>query len=682
MNKRYDFVIEIMMLLFLTAMTLSFSAQLPDMDFMPRMLTSSFFLPAFVVIGFMAIKKNNFLLPASIFRNLTVILFSAFFLVVFKSWFNSINPTDSLFEVIKFLIAFAYLIIFPVIFFKCVNPLKAISRGVLLSLSVVLIAGIMQLSDVMKDAKKHHEQFAWDYHISSLLSTKNSLAEYLLLVLPLIIYTVIYDKGIWKIAAIINGTCCLLYIYFLKSFSVFIALAAVLLTISVLLFAVNKKHLQVKTGLSKKAFNLVTVAVFTTFLLALFLTMNKADGFDKLNLATTYISGKAHDSRYNNNSVFERMLLWRNSVSMIKEHPLAGVGLSNWKLFFPSYGYSGAAYLNSDSVKFTRPHNDFLQIFAETGVLGFIFYLLFFICTAYLIIKNYLKTRVTTWLVLLSGIISYFIISLFGFPMERVMILLLLIIYASLTITLNAKLNDTKKFRFPKAALTSVVLSIALSLFSIKICLARLRAESIYKRMLYQKEHRNFQRMYQISKGINAEYFPVDYTATPISWYKATALYTNNYLKESIPFYEQALKVAPYHVQVNNDMGAAYMNAGDNEKAKKYFSKALSINPDFYEARLNETFAVFNSGNKYGAYKMFKDLNAGIPKRPKYADNLKVIINAIADSVFRSQNIDAKANPKWAMIYNKSYIWSIEQRADSARTSFIELLNNEINLYR
>src|SRR5207253_1409271 len=62
-------------------------------------------------------------------------------------------------------------------------------------------------------------------------------------------------------------------------------------------------------------------------------------------------------ARINNNSAFERILLWRNTAQLIKENPVTGCGAGNWKLLYPKFGVSGTRYIETGSVHYEHPHN-------------------------------------------------------------------------------------------------------------------------------------------------------------------------------------------------------------------------------------------------------------------------------------------------------------------------------------
>lgn len=88
-------------------------------------------------------------------------------------------------------------------------------------------------------------------------------------------------------------------------------------------------------------------------------------------------------SNANNNSIYERIIVWKNSLKLIEEHPLTGAGLNNWKLLQAKFGVGGTIYLNTGMVHFEHPHNDYLLVWSEQGIPGsYYFYCSFSWCFA------------------------------------------------------------------------------------------------------------------------------------------------------------------------------------------------------------------------------------------------------------------------------------------------------------
>jgi O-antigen ligase len=60
----------------------------------------------------------------------------------------------------------------------------------------------------------------------------------------------------------------------------------------------------------------------------------------------------------------DRLQYWRASTKLIAQHPLVGVGLDAFGIAYPRYDSLNGAY------RVERAHNDYLQVLAETGLLG------------------------------------------------------------------------------------------------------------------------------------------------------------------------------------------------------------------------------------------------------------------------------------------------------------------------
>ena len=71
-------------------------------------------------------------------------------------------------------------------------------------------------------------------------------------------------------------------------------------------------------------------------------------------------------------SVQERLVIWRNTVALIQQHWLIGTGIGNWSIQYPLYMQTVVRddKASDTNVEWLRTHNDFLQWFAELGLIG------------------------------------------------------------------------------------------------------------------------------------------------------------------------------------------------------------------------------------------------------------------------------------------------------------------------
>jgi O-antigen ligase len=70
-----------------------------------------------------------------------------------------------------------------------------------------------------------------------------------------------------------------------------------------------------------------------------------------------------------------RVYLWDATFQMVKDYPVLGVGIGNFKVIYPIYRTAEEREVTPSGVKYSKAHNDFLQIWAETGTLGLISFL-------------------------------------------------------------------------------------------------------------------------------------------------------------------------------------------------------------------------------------------------------------------------------------------------------------------
>jgi len=82
-----------------------------------------------------------------------------------------------------------------------------------------------------------------------------------------------------------------------------------------------------------------------------------------------------------------RIRLWQTSIRMIKESPIWGVGLGGWGVLFDKYKVDGVYDATC------HPHNDFLNVAVNSGLIGLLAYLSIWAVFLYSTVKSVLKNR-------------------------------------------------------------------------------------------------------------------------------------------------------------------------------------------------------------------------------------------------------------------------------------------------
>ncbi len=147
-----------------------------------------------------------------------------------------------------------------------------------------------------------------------------------------------------------------------------------------------------------------------------------------------------------------RLTYYKMAIDDFKKSPAVGMGLGNWKLGDKDLYYS---ITNRDRFLYPlRVHNDFLQILAETGIIGFIPYVLLFVILSggvlLLVFKTKDAQKRATYFILALALITYGLDASINFPLERTPIQGLFAILAALIITfietepIQLKSKDTR----------------------------------------------------------------------------------------------------------------------------------------------------------------------------------------------------------------------------------------------
>lgn len=146
-------------------------------------------------------------------------------------------------------------------------------------------------------------------------------------------------------------------------------------------------------------------------------------------------------------SIQQRLRFYGHAISSIAENPILGVGIGNWKLYSIKYE---AKNMYSYVVPFFA-HNDFLEILAEIGIIGSVFFILFFIKMIqynFIIISNWLNSNLakSSNFIVVVPLLIYLIDSNLNFPLGRPIMQVQLVMYLVILLyLLNTKnVNEGK----------------------------------------------------------------------------------------------------------------------------------------------------------------------------------------------------------------------------------------------
>lgn len=685
-NNKNKFFIIFYTALFVI-MPFTYSNDLQDVEQSLRFILLSVILLFSSLFFFFKLQKITIDFYSSIPVSMLFKVMGLFVLISGLGLILSLNKTDGMFEVLK---SFLFFLFFTCCIFFMMwdeRSKETLVKSVNICVLLFTAMGLKQLYPLVLKYLHNGTPVLVNYSISSGLANKNFYAETIFLCLPFALYASIFFKKGWKLIGLLNCIIILCTLIILQTLSTWLALITAGLVVLLSVFLYRKTFLREHmVGINKKFIvaMLATVLIFLSITAVFYL---RTENFKLLELriktAKHYITNPASLENYsiiNNNSTYERYILWRNSLRMIHEHPLFGSGVSNWQIYFPKYGMGEAPYMNTGTIKFIRPHNDFLFITAEKGILGLFLYLSVFICLFYygtqIFKSTALPSQKISTLLMLAGVSGYFIIAFFSLPNNRYFPVLLFMMMGAFILEARLKTSTTKKNSFKNYVLLFFFFSIIFCASGFFIGYKRLKSEVYLTKAMMAQRKKDFSKMKQLLAHTDKKIFPLDYTGTPLVWYKGFAEFYSGNQQAAFRYFKESEKINPYHLQTINDVGTGYNLEGNTEKACEHYREALRIAPFFPDALYNMSAVYYNAGNLDSAYSVISRDQA--KKSIAYKTNFKAILTAKAFNAVNQLNDTILKNELIKKIADEKFLFSIDENAKKHGISFEEkLIKNE-----
>ncbi|RLC12824.1 MAG: hypothetical protein DRH43_00580 [Deltaproteobacteria bacterium] len=288
-------------------------------------------------------------------------------------------------------------------------------------------------------------------------------------------------------------------------------------------------------------------------------------------------------------SVELRLAIWRNTLEMIKDHPLVGFGLGNHKVFYPLYHRKVVEEkIFSEKSQLSNVHNDFLQAFAELGLIGMLFlaWLGFVLlrCSFRLTLpENSPEIRFFT-IGITVGLVGLLVNAGFSFPFQRAIPPFVSMIFTGILGSFYA--GDNRRF-YPISK-RWIMLCAGVIVFISLVWLVRFHYHGI-------KCDQHFLHITQLEKqknwkGVIAEgkkaYFHNPRRIKTLSYMGRAFIETGRY-REGIEALKKVIAAYPNHMNALLNIGVAYASIDDYKAALEAYEKVLRIKPDYSKVHNN-----------------------------------------------------------------------------------------------
>lgn len=439
---------------------------------------------------------------------------------------------------------------------------------------------------------------------------KNMAAQYLLFVLPAAFYLLLYSsessrEWLYAVLAGLIGT----YFVYTRTRAAWGAVAVGVMGLSFcLLWSGQRSAISLHLTKRKWAF-MLGVAIFV-------LIMNIVPPYLLPNFGVAPALGRLESMLEVETEGQHRFAIWANSLAIFADHPILGAGKGNFRFIYSVYARRVIEDPSfSPEKRAADAHNDYVQLLAETGLLGAASFLWILALLARRFWQGKKQTLDPHLLVVVFALIAILAEAFWDFPFNLPVPVAFFWIYSGILWSLTRAEPAPQGRISTKLSLIPVVLVTLLStLFSI-LTLSSLRGEFYYSRgarETYQdrpdEAEKDLTKATQISP-LNDRYHSLlgllrigkgDYEKATDSIRRSLSLnpYNINALNnlgvayasagnipKAIQAFQTSLRIWPRHIEAHRNLATIYAREGEQKKAIEHFQAVLTLNPQDANAR-------------------------------------------------------------------------------------------------
>lgn len=606
-------------------------SQLVDVTQIPRQWLLSIFSIAAVLLFWKDLKAKTFGF------SIPQVLWISFFIISAISPFYAANSSEAWSIVSKYGLYTSFIILLP-------NLLKYIKDWAQIIKPLIVFSIIAALSALLDIFAAPEGLAFWKniYQVKGSFSHKNILSIVLFLSLPISFLGQLFLKSNWKSTSTILMFLLLIEIFLLRTrgvwLSVFVASSIVLI--------INKTSVKSEAyiKLPKKPI-LISTAIIAILLVGLM------------------VIPQVKESVLDGSNVSRRTAFWENSVEMIKEHPVKGVGSGNWRINFPKYGLEKLdVSVQQGEVQIQRPHNDFIWALSENGIIGGLLFFSFFI-SLFLVVINSARAsegrELKISLIVLFALSGYFSFSLADFPLERPEVIFIFILLISLI------LKDVKP-KISLSAIPSLGVILILSGFSLFVSQIEWGSEKNMVDVLTANAQRNAQKIIPAVERAKSNYYQIDNFSNPLDYFSSIGYLVTKRNAEAEKSIEKALSQNPYSLISLGQKANILSSQNKKKEALDVYKEALEISPRYEVALLNSA-EIHLQENDYLSAMPYLMAVPKTSKNPKYP---KMVGFALAKLVQ-----DYKKDKKYVLLA-EYLINSGGRKQEEFYRAYIQLLNS------
>ena len=511
-------------------------------------------------------QKKNFIKNLKEFPFLLLLIFTIWSTFTISIAGNTIESLKTIAYILTYLTAF------PILYYL-INTINNAKSFILNSITFIVFLEVFAVVfPFINDIITEGSFLSRSQRYSGFTGNINIAAFSILMKLPLIIYNLLTtQKRTW---AIFN-----LIIVFFSIYSIIsihqtrgaILGLIIIFLILIIYFLVQFKNKKINLKYFSKGLLIFTIPLIINLFINNFQTTNFSNqkGNSIAERLETIVS-------QNDESKNSRLRYWEQSIITALKNPLFGIGIGNWKLKGIE---SDVQNLNNYIVPY-HSHNDFLEIFAETGIIGFLSFTLFYTSLFVILIFYLFKRKLPEFqFFLMLALLIYIIDATLNFPFARPIQQISFLIISILSYIL---LKPKFAFKPPNYRLRSTLWIILMLLSPLSFYSAiRIFKSSQQQYILLSEFNTNSYTKSLEEVDTYESYYPnLSETTIPLVTFKGLYHLRNNDYQKALEYFHEGKKVNPYLFINESYIGYIYSRLNIPDSSLYYSKLAFEKYPN------------------------------------------------------------------------------------------------------
>lgn len=668
-----------------------------------------------VVFGYLFTRREIKLTPSlslGFFKSAAGMAYTLLMVVSIVSFFKAINVLESILHFCKVFTVFSAAYLVSVVVSKDKRYLEHLALGMTALL-------IFDSFSVYYNIHKYIDGKIADITlIKTIYSNKNILAASIFVKIPFALWLFTFYKGWKQKVAFLGGATGLLAVLFMSARAFY--LGTFFLTAAYLAYMLTIYMQQKQKVLMRKIVGYVGI-LFAAVLI--FSTVQKVFYPNNTGL-NAGIEGRLATISASDESAGKRLAAWKRSFDVIKQEPILGCGIGNWKVVtLKDENKSNPNYIYQ-----YKAHNDFIETTTEVGIFGGLLFAAIFVIVLFYFLKALLRKeseeRLSYLFLAAFGLMAYFFDAFFNFPQDRPEIQALFALFAGAGIALtqmqpndsevsasedssivvSTKVSNTY-FRIldQKGSLISKIWSLKLLIlliFSAYILLLNFQSLKLQRII---KDEMNTGTLKQSSERFMRD-FPwipdINVVGEPIAAQKARYLINEKKYDKAIEILKKD-KSSPWDTRPEYFIAMSYFNLGKLDSAYVYNQKVYAIKPNMFEnvsmmcailertGRVKETMPLLEEYLKYNKTNskawtletQFLNNTGDFKKAVAYIDSAYHYLPTDTTIIKQRDVLRARMLiAPYTELYNRALASYQSQKYDEAVQLFTEFISKEPNL--